>query len=95
MVWGLLVLWGQLVVHVGTVGSVETASGVGTGVVHVKTVGGVRDLRDRLIPSSLPVPNHGIHVHTCMTWCTFTECLFFFISSRCSESGPVCAVSLN
>ena len=35
------------------------------------------------------------HVFTCMTWCIFTEYLFFFISSHCSESGPVCGVSLN
>ena len=35
------------------------------------------------------------HMYICITWCTLTECLFFFISSHCSESGPVCGVSLN
>ena len=48
-------------------------------------------LRVKFIPSSLPMAH--TNMYTCMTWCTFTECLFFFFSSICSESGPVCAVS--
>ena len=80
--WGQVIVWGQVVVYV--TGGVVGAGG------RLEIIG----IKSRFMPSSLPVAHTNICI-PCMTWCTFTESLFVFVSSHCSEIGPVCGVSLN